>query len=138
MNDEPDVKQAGSSAQSASTGIPAYPSGSVNKEVEPGSVSEFLKPSTPELELPEEVERTGATVTPEHPQLKQADRQAGIQPAGESVPAPNLLPLVKFSVSDEEIEENLKAPPTTSRRFLGALEKLIKERIMKDFLRIGG
>ena len=54
MNDEPDVKQAGSSAQSASTGIPAYPSGSVNKEVEPGSVSEFLKPSTPELELPEE------------------------------------------------------------------------------------
>ena len=141
MNDDADVKQTGNHSQQGNTGVPlqpAQPYGSTNKEVEPGPGSEFPTPSTPELKLSREVEQAGGRVSREHPRLTPVERPAAIKPAGEAVPTSPLPPVVKFSASDEAIDEALKAPPTTSRRFWSELADLIRKRLKEGFVRRGG
>lgn len=117
-------------------------SNSLNKEAEPIGTGEYLTPSTPELILPEEVDRIGVRVSTDHPRLTEKDRALGIKPAGESALVPSASSsTVKFTMSDEEIEEALKVPPSESRRFRGELANLIRQRIHEGLLkalRIGG
>ncbi len=137
MNDESPVKQAVDPAAQGNTNVPVHVGGSLNKEIEPGSVSEFLKPSTPELELPAEVEEAGVRAERE-PRLTESQRNVGIEPAGESVPT-SPIPVVKLPMSEEAAEKARKLnKPTDSIRFLA--EEIVKyyNKGKKGLLRIGG
>lgn len=137
MNDD-NISQADTSAKPQPTPEPlsGVRSG-LNKEAEPVSGSEYIVPSTPELELPEEVEQAGATVAPEHPKLTKADRRI-MEPAKESVPI-SPIPAVKLSpLSDEEIAKMKSSPITDSRRFRVTLYELILKRLKEGLLRLGG
>ncbi|MBI2034720.1 MAG: hypothetical protein HYT11_03245 [Candidatus Levybacteria bacterium] len=142
MNNDQQIKKTGDPADSSAV-EPVSPdqigvSSSMHKESEPVGSSEFIRPSTPEIELPEEVERTGVTVTPAHPRLTQVQRKAGIEPAKESVPIPG-VPVVKLpAIDDERLMEMEKGYATDSGKYYSKLYKLILERIKLGLLRLGG
>lgn len=136
MNSDQQVKQTVGPTSSVDSIVQPV-SGSVNKESEPMSTGEYLRPSTPELELPEEVEKVGVQVTPERPQIKHIDRQT-IEHAKESVPLAN-VPLVRLSAISDEDRARLKAgSPTDSGKFWITLYEFVLERINRKLAKKEG
>lgn len=102
----------------------SQPVGTPLKEAEPiavqeaGKAVEYIKPSEPEPELPEEVKDAGVQVVSHAPPVHE---QIAVKASSEATPVvPSQNPLVKV-MTREEMVSSQKLPPSSSARWLSAL-----------------
>lgn len=113
--------------------------GSVAKEHGPVGVSEFIKPSGPEIApvIPPEVAEHGveAVTTPERPQLTEHHKTIGMEHAKESVPAP-IQPAstshIQLPMTEEEALQTIKTTGVNdSKHWLAILIEKVYKKLQK-------
>jgi hypothetical protein len=65
------------------------PVGTVNKEVEAGTASDYVMPSEPEIVKEKEVKEVGVKEVLEAPRLTKEQERVGIKPSAETTPVPS-------------------------------------------------